>query len=72
MRRKQNDPREEGTRVAEATTAYDVAEQELAEPHWKRIRAIMSKVPRKQMKQLPRDGAEQHDHYIYGTPKRPA
>jgi hypothetical protein len=22
--------------------------------------------------QLPVDGAEQHDHYIYGTPKRPA
>ena len=21
--------------------------------------------------QLPKDGAEQHDHYIYGTPKRP-
>ncbi|GAP93573.1 hypothetical protein [Leptolyngbya sp. NIES-2104] len=21
--------------------------------------------------QLPKDGAEQHDHYIYGSPKRP-
>lgn len=28
--------------------------------------------PPEELAKLPPDGAEQHDHYIYGTPKRPA
>lgn len=32
---------------------------------------ILAKVPAEELAKLPRDGAEQHDHYIYGTPKRP-
>jgi hypothetical protein len=27
-------------------------------------------VPSEELAKLPSDGAEQHDHYIYGTPKR--
>jgi len=30
----------------------------------------MSNVPAEDMAALPRDGASQHDHYIYGWPKR--
>ncbi len=30
----------------------------------------MSDVPAEAFEELPRDGASQHDHYIYGTPKR--
>ena len=30
----------------------------------------MGKVPDEMMNRLPKDGASQHDHYIYGTPKR--
>ena len=29
-------------------------------------------VPEEELERLPVDGATQHDHYIYGTPKRPA
>jgi hypothetical protein len=35
-----------------------------------RIREIMSDVPREVFETLPKDGASEHDHYIYGTPKR--
>ena len=34
------------------------------------IRERMSKVPPEIMASMPTDGASQHDHYIYGTPKR--
>src|SRR5574341_1122972 len=33
---------------------------------------LLHDVPDADFAQLPVDGAEQHDHYIYGTPKRPA
>jgi plasmid stability protein len=34
------------------------------------IRENMSKVPPEIMVQMPKDGASEHDHYIYGLPKR--
>jgi hypothetical protein len=35
-----------------------------------RIQEIMKDVPPEIMATLPTDGASQHDHYIYGWPKR--
>lgn len=32
---------------------------------------IAASVPTEEWAKLPADGSEQHDHYIYGTPKRP-
>lgn len=34
------------------------------------IREIMAGVPPEEFAKLPRDGASQHDHYLYGHPKR--
>ena len=34
------------------------------------IRENMSRVPAETMEAMPTDGASQHDHYIYGWPKR--
>jgi len=34
------------------------------------IAEIFADVSDEEWEKLPRDGAEQHDHYIYGTPKR--
>ena len=34
------------------------------------IRENMSRVPPEIMATMPADGASQHDHYIYGLPKR--
>ena len=36
------------------------------------IDAITADVPEDEWARLPTDGAEQHDHYLYGTPKRPS
>ncbi len=36
-----------------------------------RIAARAAALPPEVMDRLPVDGASQHDHYIYGTPKRP-
>ncbi|MGO9598737.1 MAG: hypothetical protein ACLP7Q_12180 [Isosphaeraceae bacterium] len=38
---------------------------------WERILERSQTVPDEEWNKLPVDGAEQHDHYIYGTPKRP-
>jgi hypothetical protein len=34
------------------------------------IRERMSKVPAEILATMPKDGASQHDHYLYGAPKR--
>jgi predicted DNA-binding antitoxin AbrB/MazE fold protein len=36
-----------------------------------RIVARAGALPPETLDRLPADGASQHDHYIYGTPKRP-
>lgn len=36
-----------------------------------RIVARAAALPPETLARLPADGASQHDHYIYGTPKRP-
>jgi putative addiction module CopG family antidote len=36
------------------------------------IDELMSDLPMEVLERLPEDGAAQHDHYIYGTPKRPS
>jgi hypothetical protein len=51
----------------EAATADRVAE---GKPIWERIQEIAAEIPREEWDKLPHDGAEQHDHYLYGAPKR--
>jgi hypothetical protein len=38
---------------------------------WERILERSAAIPDKEWDKLPSDLAEQHDHYLYGTPKRP-
>ena len=40
-------------------------------PIWEEILELTADVPDEEWDKLPSDLAEQHDHYIYGTPKRP-
>ena len=44
----------------------------LARPIWEEIVENMKDVPEEVMAAMPNDGASQHDHYIYGWPKREA
>jgi predicted DNA-binding antitoxin AbrB/MazE fold protein len=48
------------------TITVDTKEPTLAERIVARARALPPEV----LERLPPDGAAQHDHYIYGTPKR--
>lgn len=40
-------------------------------PIWQRAVALTADAPSEELAKLPVDGASQHDHYIYGLPKRP-
>jgi hypothetical protein len=45
-------------------------EQAVALPLWKRLVALAEQVPDEAFVGRPTDMADQHDHYVYGTPKR--
>ncbi len=49
---------------AEATPNY--------KPIWEVAAEIRKSIPAEEWAKLPKDGAEQLDHYIYGSPKRPS
>jgi predicted DNA-binding antitoxin AbrB/MazE fold protein len=40
------------------------------EPIWERLAKLAADVPPEELAKLPTDGASQHDHYLYGSPKR--
>jgi len=54
------------TLLPEGGIPYDYS----ARPIWDEIDDIIRAVPSEELEKLPADGAEFHDHYIYGTPKR--
>ena len=39
-------------------------------PIWEIIQEITKDIPDEEWDKWPKDGALEHDHYIYGTPKR--
>jgi len=39
-------------------------------PIWEIVTERMKRVPEDVFERLPRDGASEHDHYLYGSPKR--
>ena len=45
---------------------------ETPKPIWEQFIEAFQDVPDDELERLPVDGAAQHDHYIYGLPKRPA
>ena len=40
------------------------------EPFWKTFTQRMHALPAEAFEALPTDGASEHDHYLYGSPKR--
>jgi hypothetical protein len=43
----------------------------VGKPIWEQFIEVSLDIPDEELDRLPTDGASQHDHYIYGTPKRP-
>ncbi len=55
--------------LADATEPVDQTKVE-TRPIWEMILDNMKDVPPEEFARLPRDGASQVDHYLYGHPKR--
>ena len=75
--RAQGLPEDEQDRVArlildevEAFGKENGEEEPQQKPYWEVIQDIMKDVPDEELEKLPKDGAAEIDHYIYGTPKR--
>jgi Arc/MetJ-type ribon-helix-helix transcriptional regulator len=58
-------------RQAQAKPAAAAQSAPTEKPIWEDILELTADVPDAEWDKLPTDLAEQHDHYIYGTPKRP-
>jgi hypothetical protein len=52
--------------IDEEAAPLDAADK----PIWEVFEEIMARVPSELLDNLPIDGASEHDHYLYGTPKR--
>jgi hypothetical protein len=64
---------EQATGEANGTdTAPALPPQEPSKPIWQQFAEAFKDVPEEELARLPVDGAAQHDHCIYGLPKRPA
>ena len=63
------------TRIVEPDKAVEGMEKEQRLDRsdgsiWEAIDDIMRRVPEEVLNRLPTDGAEQHDHYLYDSPKK--
>jgi Arc/MetJ-type ribon-helix-helix transcriptional regulator len=59
-------------RPAEVEVSDQAEAQPARKPIWERILERSASIPEEEWAKLPADSSAQHDHYIYGTPKRPA
>jgi hypothetical protein len=62
---------ENDTATEQATTTRAAGSHDARPPIWEAFIAASLDIPDEELDRLPIDGAAQHDHYIYGTPKRP-
>jgi len=58
------------TEKSSPATSQAVGTESDLRPIWEIIADSMKNVPAEDMALLPRDGASQIDHYVYGLPKR--
>ncbi len=61
------------TRLKTPAALGDIGEKQFdttAKPIWQEFEEVVSTLPAQVINVLPTDGADQHDHYIYGAPKR--
>ena len=62
--------RENGTATEHATDTRAAEPHDARPPIWEAFIEASLDIPDEELDRLPTDGAAQHDHYIYGTPKR--
>ena len=62
---------EQAQAVPKNTAANEEPTSSPRKPIWERILERSAAIPNEEWDKLPTDLAEQHDHYLYGTRKRP-
>jgi len=50
--------------------AQSLVKADIKQTIWQRIRAHAEKIPDEVWDRMPSDGSENHDHYLYGAPKK--
>jgi hypothetical protein len=53
--------------VEEMLSEKETQGRDAVRPLWEIAEEISSQVPLEEWEKLPADGAEQHDHYLYGS-----
>ena len=61
---------EEQKRVLDFVEGIERQKRQPAKNLWDVIQDIVKDVPDEVWERLPADGSEQHDHYLYGSPKK--
>jgi len=61
---------EEQKRVLDFVEGIERQKSQPAKTLWDAIQDIVKDVPDEVWERLPTDGSEQHDHYLYGSPKK--
>jgi hypothetical protein len=47
-----------------------LTEEQKQKPIWELVDEVLGPVPPEERDRVPHDGAENHDHYLYGTPRK--
>jgi hypothetical protein len=63
--------REEQRATQPDTTPDSGSPEDTDKPVWELFEDASREIPDEELDRLPTDGSLHHDHYIYGTPKRP-
>jgi hypothetical protein len=61
---------EEQKKVLDFVEGIERQKSQPAKTLWNAIQEIVKDVPDEVWERLPTDGSEQHDHYLYGSPKK--
>jgi hypothetical protein len=61
---------QEQKRVLDFVEGIERQKSQPAKTLWDAIQEIVKDVPDEVWERLPTDGSEQHDHYLYGSPKK--
>jgi hypothetical protein len=54
----------------EPVEPFVLSEADRKRPIWEVIAERVKEIPEEELDKLPHDGAENHDHYLYGAPKQ--
>jgi antitoxin component of MazEF toxin-antitoxin module len=59
-----------GTNLVAQVQSGRIVLESAPSPFWERIAAFAADAPQQELDKVPRDGAAEADHYLYGHPKR--